>query len=96
MSPEDLARILTLGRVFQRNDLGIDDIGDWQPTMPDCLHELSVVSKGRRLECDFDQPRPNRNDNAPFAARLSCGSGSSVTYRPGMPIEPAARVTSIA
>jgi hypothetical protein len=49
VDPEDLARILTLGRVFQRNDLRIDDIGDWQPTMPDCLHELSVVSKGRRL-----------------------------------------------
>ena len=45
--------------------------------------------------CDLAQPRPRRTDRLPCLAAASVAPGSSVTYRPGMPILPATRVTSI-
>ena len=44
---------------------------------------------------DFAQPRPRRRLRLPCLSARSFAPGSSVTYRPGMPIAPAARVISI-
>ena len=46
-------------------------------------------------ECDFAQPSPSRSDSEPTLAASSTPPGSPVTYSPGMPIAPPARVRSI-
>src|SRR5919204_86225 len=46
-------------------------------------------------ECDFAHPRPSRIDRLPTFAASSMPPGSPVTYSPGMPSWPPARVTSM-
>ncbi|MNJ55868.1 hypothetical protein D3C77_513870 [compost metagenome] len=45
--------------------------------------------------CDLAQPRPKRMLRLPIFAAASTAPGSSVTYRPGIPILPATRTTPI-
>src|SRR6218665_3254873 len=58
------------------------------------LYFITGVWPVKKL-CDLAQPNPRRMLSAPCCAALSTAPVSSVTYRPGMPILPAARVTSI-
>ena len=52
------------------------------------------ITMGKKL-CDLAQPRPKRMLKEPILAAASTAPGSSVTYRPGMPILPATRVICI-
>src|SRR5688572_25417746 len=40
---------ITSRRIFQRNNLRVDDVGDGQTVVPDCLHELTIVTQRGRL-----------------------------------------------
>jgi hypothetical protein len=41
--------------VTERNDRGIDDLGDWQAIMQDSLHQLPVVFQYRGFDLERNQ-----------------------------------------
>src|SRR6266851_241048 len=73
-------RLVGLGRLLERNQLDVDGV-----------RNLDAIVK----EWDLAHPSPRRIVRFPRFAASSLAPGSSVTYRPGMPIAPAARVASI-
>ena len=40
---------IAFGRVFERDDLRIHDVGDGDAIVQDRLHELAIVAQDRRL-----------------------------------------------
>ena len=75
----------------------VDCLGDLNLVVKDRLHQLPVVLITGHWPvanvCDFAQPRPMRMPSTPVLASSSTPPGSSVTYSPGMPMRPPARVT---
>ena len=91
--------LVTLRGIFQRNDLRVDDLGNIETTVQDGLHQLAIVLNHRCLAgMEGVSLRPAQAKAQTQAAGLggfSVAPWSSVTYRPGIPMEPPSRVTSI-
>src|SRR6185437_15774684 len=91
--------LVALRSFVERDHRGVDGLGDVGLVVEDHLHQPAVVAHHRTLPggeaLGLGPARPMRIDNDPSLAASSAAPGSPVTYRPGMPSLPAARVTSM-
>jgi len=91
---------IAFGCGIQGDDLRIDDLGDQQTVPQDCLQQLAIVPQHRRLAGvkavrtgpALAQAQAQRTVLSVFVL----GAGIFGYIEPGIPIEPAGRVTSIA
>ncbi len=84
---------VTPGRLGQRDDLDIHRLGDLYFVVQDRLISWRLYRMTGHCPvvktCDLAQPSPMRMLRLPLLAASSTPPGSSVTYRPGIPIAPA-------